>query len=519
MTETSPKTASQPGSQPAVADLIDELKWRGLLHQCTDTEGLRAHLADPANAPRKIYSGFDPTAPSLTIGNLVPIMLLAHVKRAGHIPVVLQGGGTGLIGDPSGKSAERQLNTAETVAANVEAQRPIFDAVLGKVEGPAHEIANNLDWLGGLGYIEALRDIGKHFSVNMMMQKESVKARLENREQGISYTEFSYMILQAYDFAYLSSHDGVTVQIGGSDQYGNIVAGISLILTKYQEHTGEFRRSWHQASDEHLEALKSGDQDRIDRAAERLRAEESLVNEKVAALEAELGIKISNHAYGITAPLVTKADGTKFGKTESGAVWLTAPRDSDTPEELKQRTSPYAYYQFWLNATDDDATNWIKIFTFLGRDEIESLIARHAENPGARELQRTLAQQATTILHGEDAMLRAEAAGKALFSGEIADLDEATLLEVLADVPSSDHDKADLAGSDDQPGLDPIELLKRTGLASSNREAREFLGNGSVSINGTKIDAETRITAAHLLHGSLIAVRRGKKKWHLTRWA
>lgn len=224
MTETSPNTASQtgsqPGSQPAVADLIAELEWRGLLHQCTDADGLREHLADPANAPRKIYSGFDPTAPSLTIGNLVPIMLLAHVKRAGHIAVVLQGGGTGLIGDPSGKSAERQLNTAETVAANVEAQRPIFDAVLGTVEGHAHTIANNLDWLGGLGYIEALRDIGKHFSVNMMMQKESVKARLENREQGISYTEFSYMILQAYDFAHLYKHDGVTVQIGGAISTG-----------------------------------------------------------------------------------------------------------------------------------------------------------------------------------------------------------------------------------------------------------------------------------------------------------
>ena len=444
MTETTP--------QPAVSDLIAELEWRGLLHQCTDADGLRAHLADPANAPRKIYSGFDPTAPSLTIGNLVPIMLLAHVKRAGHTPIVVMGGGTGLIGDPSGKSAERQLNTPDIVAANVEAQRPIYDAVLGKIEGPDHDIVNNLDWLGELSYIDALRDIGKHFSVNMMMQKESVKARLENREQGISYTEFSYMILQAYDFAHLYEHQGVSVQIGGSDQYGNIVAGTDLIRRMTTDDGGDER------------------------------------NEK---------------SFGITAPLVTKADGTKFGKTESGAVWLTA-----------DRTSPYAYYQFWLNATDDDATNWIKVFTFLPKDETEALIARHAESPGARELQRTLAQHATTILHGEDAMRRAEAAGKALFSGDIADLDEPTLLEVLADVPSSEHDKADLGGE----GLDPIDLLKRANLASSNREAREFLANGSVAVNGAKIDADTRLTETHLLHGALLAVRRGKKKWHLTRW-
>ena len=533
-------------STPAVTDLIAELQWRGLLHQCTDEAGLREHLADPANAPRKIYSGFDPTAPSLTIGNLVPIMLLAHVKRAGHVAVALQGGGTGLIGDPSGKSAERQLNTAETVAANVEAQRPIFDAVLGNVEGHPHTIANNLDWLGGLGYIEALRDIGKHFSVNMMMQKESVKARLENREQGISYTEFSYMILQAYDFAHLYEHNGVTVQIGGSDQYGNIVAGTDLIrrirrsklsevevifenisnaetarwMGKDYDFSGsgffkEFRARFLSG----LEAVETTDDLSMSDAAERyLRTITPYINVNDGVRVTEDWIEsirvfksmrrccefvIQGPSFGVTAPLVTKADGTKFGKTESGAVWLTA-----------DKTSPYAYYQFWLNATDDDATNWIKIFTFLDRDEIEALIARHAENPGMRELQRTLAQHATTILHGEEAMHRAESAGKALFSGEIADLDEPTLLEVLADVPSSDHPKADLAGD----GLDPIELLKRASLASSNREAREFLGNGSVSINGAKIDGDTRITESHLLHGSLIAVRRGKKKWHLTRW-
>ncbi len=431
-------------------DLIEDLRWRGLLHQCTDEAGLRDHLADPDNNPRKVYIGFDPTAPSLTIGNLVQIMNLARVRQAGHIPVVVMGGGTGLIGDPSGKSAERTLMTYETVQHHVRCQRPIFDAVLGAVEGPDYVVFNNADWLMKISYLDALRDIGKFFSVNMMMQKESVKARLENREQGISYTEFSYMILQAYDFAHLYEHEGVTVQGGGSDQFGNIVAGSDLI------------RRQHAARDED-----------------------------------------APNAFGLTAPLVTKADGGKFGKTESGAIWLTA-----------DRTSPYAYYQFWLNASDADAANWIKVFTFLGQPTIESIIARHAENPGARELQRTLAQEATRILHGQSAMEQAEAAGKALFSGEISSLDEATLREVLADVPSSEKDRADLSG-----GYDAVDLLVETELAKSKREAREFIANGSVTVNGAKLAPDTPLTPNDLLHGSLMAIRRGKKNWHLIRWS
>ncbi len=431
-------------------DLIEDLRWRGLLHQCTDEAGLRDHLADPDNNPRKVYIGFDPTAPSLTIGNLVQIMNLARVRQAGHIPVVVMGGGTGLIGDPSGKSAERTLMTYETVQHHVRCQRPIFDAVLGAVEGPDYVVFNNADWLMKISYLDALRDIGKFFSVNMMMQKESVKARLENREQGISYTEFSYMILQAYDFAHLYEHEGVTVQGGGSDQFGNIVAGSDLI------------RRQHAARDED-----------------------------------------APNAFGLTAPLVTKADGGKFGKTESGAIWLTA-----------DRTSPYAYYQFWLNASDADAANWIKVFTFLDQPTIESIIARHAENPGARELQRTLAQEATRILHGQSAMEQAEAAGKALFSGEISSLDEATLREVLADVHSSEKDRADLSG-----GYDAVELLVETELAKSKREAREFIANGSVTVNGAKLAPDTPLTPNDLLHGSLMAIRRGKKNWHLIRWS
>ncbi len=509
-----------------IPDLVAELEWRGLIKDCTDQKALRAHLETPG---RKIYAGFDPTADSLTIGNLVPIMMLAHVKRAGHTPVVVMGGGTGLIGDPSGKSAERQMMTKETVEHHVNCQRPIFENVLGQIEGPEHLIKNNLDWLGGISYIEALRDIGKHFSVNMMMQKESVKERLNNREQGISYTEFSYMILQAYDFAYLYEHDDITVQFGGSDQYGNIVAGLTLLKKKANQLFDEAQAAFVLQIDkleDQLEAQKWRDcfvlstglkigEEELNRPVDKATIKELLDNAQQTKPREFLNaymrhvdaIDSFNGAYstfGLTAPLVQKADGGKFGKTETGAVWLTAAR-----------TSPYAYYQFWLNATDEDAKNWIKVFTFLPQAEIESLIARHDENPGARELQRTLAQNATQILHGNAAMENAEAAGKALFSGEVGTLDKDTLVEVFASVPTTEHAKSDLGGE----GVDPVELLVECKLASSKREAREFLSGNSVSINGEKIDGDTRINASHLLHGSFIAIRRGKKNWHMTKWA
>lgn len=522
---------------PKPIDLIDELRWRGLLHQCTDEAGLREHLKDPAHHPRKIYAGFDPTAPSLTIGNLVAITLLAHVKRAGHIPVVLMGGGTGLIGDPSGKSAERTLMTRETVETHINAQRPIFDRVLGgeKVSGAhTHTIVNNADWLCSISYIDALRDIGKFFSVNMMMQKESVKARLENREQGISYTEFSYMILQAYDFAHLYEKQGITVQMGGSDQFGNIVAGTDLI-----RRTGNsVREDLESALKNYAHTHADGDVSDSDEADLSSLIQEATSRYETAGLwsahdkdleesawkqtQSNIGTGPLAHlagtgtfaasrtarkewaSFGLTAPLVTKADGGKFGKTESGAIWLT-----------DDRTSPYAYYQFWLNASDADAANWIKIFTFLDRPTVEALLERHAANPGARELQRTLAQEATTILHGKDAMEGAEAAAKALFSGDIAHLDRQTLLDALADVPSSNADRVDLTGE----GVDPVDLLVSTKLAQSKREAREFIANGSVAVNGAKLGEGVRLTESHLLHGSLMAIRRGKKNWHLIRWS
>ena len=433
-------------------DFLEELKWRGLLHQCTDERGLTGHLS---GARRRAYAGFDPTADSLTIGNLVPIMMLVHFARAGHEPIVVMGGGTGLIGDPSGKSAERTLMTVETVAGNVASQRRIFEAVFAGAGVGAPSIANNADWLCRLGYVEALRDIGKYFSVNMMIQKESVKARLENREHGISYTEFSYMILQAYDFAHLFKEMGVTVQLGGSDQWGNIVAGGDLIRRVHAaEHAGD---------------------------------------------EAE-----APHCFGLTCPLVTKADGGKFGKTESGAVWLT-----------RERTSPYAMYQFWLNASDEDVVRFLKLFTLLSKPEIEALARAHAENAGAREAHRALAHHATALLHGAHEAEMAAKAAQALFSGDVAELSRDMLEEVLAEVPSSSHAKAGLAGE----GVALLDLLVETGLAKSKREAREFLSSGSVSVNGRKAGLEDRLTAGVLLHGGLIALRRGKKAWHLTRWA
>lgn len=421
-------------------DYLEELRWRGLIHQVTDEQATRDHLAES----RHIYCGFDPTADSLTIGNLVPLMMLVHAQRAGHRPVVVMGGATGLIGDPSGKSAERTLQTREKVEANLHGQRRIFERLLDMTGPQGALITNNLDWIGQLSFIDALRDIGKHFSVNVMIQKEAVRERLNNRDQGISYTEFSYQILQAYDFLHLRRELGVTVQVGGSDQWGNIVAGADLVR--------------------------------------RVMAEE---------------------AFGVTAPLVTKADGGKFGKTETGAVWLTA-----------DRTSPYAMYQFWLNADDRDVPRFLRIFTLLPRGDVDGLIDVHAQDPGARTAHRALARAATALIHGDDEAQAAEKAAAALFSGDVASLPEASLREAFAEAPSSDHARSLLAGE----GVSLVDLLVETGLAKSKRESREFLANGSVSVNGDKVGPDDRLTPAHLLHEGLILLRRGKKNWHLTRW-
>ncbi|HBS29876.1 MAG TPA: tyrosine--tRNA ligase [Phycisphaerales bacterium] len=433
---------------PDHAAVLDDLRARGLFYQCTDEPALRAHLA----TPRRLYNGFDPTADSLTIGNLVPIMLMRRFRAFGHEPIVLMGGATGRIGDPSGKDAERTLMTDEKVEGNIAAQREIFVRVLG--EGV--RIVNNYDWFRGISFLDALRDIGKHFSVNEMIRRDSVRTRLEREGQGISYTEFSYMLLQAYDFLHLYRAEGVTLQTAGADQWGNIVSGCDLV-----------RRA-------------EGHDD-----------------------------KGGPRSFGFTAPLLTKADGGKFGKTESGAVWLSHRRPSGAPG-----TSPYAYTQFWLNTADADVRRSLLIFTDHSPADIDDLCARHAREPQKREAQRTLAREATALLHGNLAAEHAESASAALFSGEVARLDLATLNEVFAEVPSSEHARAALAGE----GLALVDLLPLTTLAKSKREAREHLGAGAITLNGEPVGPDDRLTAARLLHASIALLRRGKKAWHVTRW-
>src|SRR5690606_28902285 len=426
---------------PAMSDLLEDLAWRGLLHDTTDLDRLREHLREP----RRVYAGFDPSSDSLTIGNLVPILLLRRFQLAGHTPVVVMGGGTGMIGDPSGKQAERQLLGPEQVAQNVEAQRPIFENILS-FEGESRALLeNNLQWLSNLGFIELLRDIGKHFSVNMMIQKDSVKSRLEAREQGISYTEFSYMILQAYDYLWLYENLGVTVQVGGSDQWGNIVAGIDLVR-------------------------------------------------KVGRSE----------VFGLTVPLITKADGGKFGKTEAGAVWLTA-----------KRTSAYAFYQFWLNTPDADVERYLKVFTFLERPRIEALLLEQQRNPAERSAQRALAEAVTTALHGTQACAEAMAATQALFSGDVATLSETTLNEVFAHTPSRTLSRELLEGA----GLGIVELLVSSAAAKSKREARQFVEAGAISVNGNRVDQNFVLTKSALLHEKVALIRRGRKTWHVTRFS
>jgi tyrosyl-tRNA synthetase len=421
-------------------DYLGELSWRGMLHQATD--GLSEHLA---GGQRTGYCGFDPTADSLTVGNLVSVILLARLQRAGHRPIAVVGGATGLIGDPSGKASERTLLDAERVRHNLNCQKSQMERMLDFSGACAARIVNNADWLGSLGYIDMLRDIGKHFSVNQMIARDSVASRLEGREQGISYTEFSYMILQAYDFLHLFRATGCTLQVGGSDQFGNIVSGVDLIR-------------------------------RIEGA----------------------------HAFGATAPLLLKADGTKFGKSESGNVWLSA-----------EKTSPYRFHQFFLNASDEQVGQLLRWFTFMSREQIEALEAAQKAAPQERSAQKALADAVTDLVHGAGETTRAKAAATALFSGDVRGLDAALLRDIAADLPASEVPAAQLAGE----GVALVELLPTTTLAASKREAREFLGAGAVSVNGEKAGAEARLTAAHLLHGEVALLRRGKKLWHAVRAA
>ncbi|MGF1526600.1 MAG: tyrosine--tRNA ligase [Candidatus Competibacterales bacterium] len=440
---------------------LEELQWRGLLHQ-TAGAGVEHHL----QTPRVGYCGFDPTKASLTIGNFIAIKLLMHWQRAGHTPIVLMGGGTGLIGDPSGKDAERQLLSREEVAANIAGQRRIFETLLDFSPSLSNRaiIVNNDDWLGRLGYIDVLRDIGKYFSVNAMIQKDSVRDRLHNREQGISYTEFSYMILQAYDFLHLYRHHGCTVQIAGSDQYGNITGGMDLIRRLAGEVT--------------FEGEGGGEKLSCD--------------------------GITNRAFGITNPLVTRSDGQKIGKTADGAIWLTA-----------DRTSPYRFYQYWINVEDVDVERFLRWFTFLDPQALAAVMEEQRAAPHLRPAQRTLAGHITQLLHGEGATAAVEQASQVLFGkGELRSLSPELLQDVFADVPHSEHPKDQLSGE----GLALVDLLPATSLAESKRQAREFLANGAVAVNGERVEADTRLQAEQLLHGSWILLRRGKRHWHATRW-
>jgi len=427
-----------------MADFVEDLRFRGLIHQMTDPE-LGARL----NAGRMTgYTGFDPTADSLHVGHLLQVCNLRRLQEAGHRPIAVAGGGTGFIGDPGGKSEERSLLSVDQLEANlagIRAQLARFIDVGAGADGSRALMLNNADWLQPMSLFTFLRDVGKHFTVNQMVAKDSVKTRLSRADQGISYTEFSYMLLQAYDFLRLFDDHGCTLQIGGSDQWGNITMGIELI-----------RKVRH------------------------------------------------GEAFGLTTPLVLKADGTKFGKTESGAVWLDPGR-----------TSPYHLYQFFLRSEDAVVGDYLRYFTFLRHEEISALDAATAERPERREAQRVLAWEVCTLVHGADETGRAELAAAALFGGDVTGLDERTLLDVFADAPSTDLS----AGTLDGGGPLLVDLLAETGLVGSKSQARTTVTQGGAYVNNARQDDVTRrLTAADLVAGRYVVLRRGKKDHHLVRF-
>ncbi|MED3933575.1 tyrosine--tRNA ligase [Priestia megaterium] len=418
-------------------DILQDLEFRGLINQQTDEKGLSELLSKESV---RLYCGFDPTADSLHIGHMLPVLILRRFQQAGHQPIALVGGGTGLIGDPSGKKAERTLNEKETVAMFSERIKGQLSRFLDFEEGEnAAVIANNYDWIGSLDVITFLRDIGKNFGINYMMAKDSVQSRIES---GISFTEFSYMILQSYDFLNLYQTYNCKLQIGGSDQWGNITAGLELI-----------RKSEEDAK-----------------------------------------------AFGLTVPLVTKADGTKFGKTEGGAIWLD-------PE----KTSPYEFYQFWINTDDRDVIKYLKYFTFLSHEEINELAASAKEAPEKREAQKALAAAMTTLVHGEEALEQAIRISQALFSGSISELTAEEIKQGFKDVPSYTHIGEDI-------GL--IDLLVESKISPSKRQAREDISNGAIYLNGEREqDLQKTVGAEDRIEGQFTVIRRGKKKYTLIQYA
>jgi len=419
-------------------NIIEELQARGLVADCTDRDELGKRLLV---GPTTLYAGFDPTADSLHVGNLVPLFALRRFQLAGHHPIALAGGATGSIGDPSGKSQERQLLTRDVLKANIASVKEQMARLLD-FESPINpaRLVDNADWTAPVSYLEFLRDIGKHFTVNQMVAKESVRARMEDRESGISYTEFSYMLLQAFDFYHLCRELNCELQIGGNDQWGNITAGIELTRKK-----------------------------------------------------------LGRSVFGLTLPLITNADGSKFGKTAAGAVWID-PR----------RTSVYKFYQFWINTDDRDVIRYLKYFTFLSLDEIAALESKHLENPGAREAHRALARTVTDLIHGPAATQEALRASEILFGGNLEGIAEGTFNEIVGEVPTKGIERARL----NDAGVPLVELLVHAGLCPSKGQARKDVEGGGVYINNVREAAGQRMVASpDLLFGRHILLRKGKKNY------
>jgi len=424
-------------------NFVEELQWRGMLHD--SMPGVEAHLND---AMRSAYVGFDPTADSLHIGNLVPIMLLAHYQRCGHRPVALVGGATGMIGDPSGKSSERNLLDEATLRHNQDAIKVQLAHFLDfeSAADNAAILVNNYDWMQSFSFLEFIRDVGKHITVNYMMAKDSVKNRISSESsEGMSFTEFTYQLVQGYDFLHLYNAHDCTIQMGGSDQWGNITTGTELI-----------RR---------------------------------------------IG---SGKGFAITCPLITKSDGSKFGKSEGGNVWLDA-----------KRTSPYKFYQYWLNSSDVDAEKYIKIFTFLEQADVERIINQHNEAPHLRLLQKRLAQEITTMVHSEADFENAKKASEILFSksfkNDIESLDETTFLDVFEGVP-----QVELSATEFSEGIDMIgALAAKTGFLKSNGEARRALKENAISVNKVKVKEDYRLSAEDLINNTYIILNKGKRNTYI----
>jgi tyrosyl-tRNA synthetase len=426
--------------------LLEELQWRGLVADCTDSDALARRLSE---GPMTLYAGFDPTADSLHVGNLVPLFAMRRFQLAGHLPIALAGGATGMVGDPSGKSAERNLQTTEQVEHNIASVKQQlakfleFDPAKTPNQNPAR-LVNNADWTAPMTYLDFLREVGKFFTVNWMVAKESVRARMEDRENGISYTEFSYMLLQAFDFYHLRKTMDCELQVGATDQWGNITAGTELIRKK-----------------------------------------------------------LNATAYGLVFPLLTKSDGTKYGKTATGTVWLDP-----------KRTSPYRFYQFFMQTEDADVVKLLKVLTFLPTDEISALEAEVKNNPGARAAQKALARAVTSTVHGESALADAQRASEIMFGGGLDGVSEAIFHDVVGEVPTKDLERGKLEPN----GMPLVDVLVSSGLAPSKGQARKDVEGGGIYLNSIRVAETSRsVTTNDLLFGKFLLLRKGKRTYVVLR--